>query len=1005
MERPKPPGCHACTYVDRRRVEPDGSRDAAIVLVGDHPTLTTPKMGRPFSDRKGIVLKTALQRLRNMYGKAQNGAKRWSALPQYLTYAVQCITDDKPPKIPTSCCRNHLQRSLLEVRPRVLVVFGAKAFGALGFGERVKFSDVRGTFRDYKVPYNDEVVTFKVFVTFSLDAVLAKPGLYDDLVRDLRTAFLFAEGRQETRMTEEALTANYRLPKTVEEIEEVCQHIIDYAHDGADPDKHLIGVDTETNALEMYADDAKIIAASFAWEPGKATAFLVDHPEDTWTDEERARVHAAARRVCESKKPKVLHNEKFDRQAIALRYGWDLNNVVWDTQCGEHLIEEDKKGQYGLKVVTRTRLQRYAGYDGRVDEIREEHGGLSRSAEAKRYAKAMLRYADALQAYQPLQEAFERAEVVYDQGVADWEKRRQAEKVLAKSEKRKMNKEAYGKKPRKPKKLKPPKVPEHIPPFDYTMIPVDDLVTYAAIDADVCRQHVLHQNQRLNSEHAKDVHKYEQTRAAPPPPVKQLMRRHVIPTSTTLAQMEYTGFPVDLEYLETLDSDLKKVADDTAKQLHEMASDLVINSPKDVIATLFQRGFLDPKTGEHVTIPVNDDLRRTRKGQLQADEKALLYVHKQFGYEFPKVLLTHRKANKARNPFLTNVREHAKLLDGRMHPSFHITGTSTGRLSSSSENMQNFPKKLGGFNIKNIFVPPEGMVLVNTDAKGAEIRLFAAYSNDTRLIKSILDGLDTHSFFVSQVWKGIKYEDVEKARELVDIWYDGDHTMGEAAFKEAEALVRRRTNCKRVVFGTLYGAMAAKIAETAGIPLDEAQEVIDLMFEMFPTIPAYIQGTQNEVMLYGGVYTKIGRKRRFPLANIKMFRNRCFRQAVNFKIQSTSSDMVLWVMNQIAPVIQREMHGQLHATVHDSVVFSVPPRYLSQIPDLMHEYGTVRVAKQFSWLPIPFEWDVEAGPRYGQVVNIDQYLEGHSDTTQPKEDHDIVEGEEIREEINAELRV
>ncbi len=71
---------------------------------------------------------------------------------------------------------------------------------------------------------------------------------------------------------------------------------------------------------------------------------------------------------------------------------------------------------------------------------------------------------------------------------------------------------------------------------------------------------------------------------------------------------------------------------------------------------------------------------------------------------------------------------------------------------------------------------------------------------------------------------------------------------------------------------------------------------------------------------------------------------------------------------------------------------------------MMYEYGTRRVAEKFPWLPIPFAWDVECGPRYGQVINIDKYLEGHNVKTE-KEDGDIVEGAEIREEINAELRV
>lgn len=1011
QEQPtKPIECRACPFYDRRRVVPNGSLEAKVMLVGDYPSLTTPKQGEPFSDRKGIILKTALQHLRNMYVKAKDGRKRWDALRQYRTYTVQCLSDDKPPKAPTTRCRQHLHGALVAVRPKVLIVFGATAFNALGFG-RMKFSDVRGTFQDYAFTRGDVTEKYKVFVTFSLDAVLAQPGVYDDLVRDLRTAFLFAENKQIVDVTEDELIKNYVFPKTVEEIEAIADYIVNYSHEGQDPDLHIIGLDTETTCIEMYDKEAKIIALSAAWEPGYATAFLVDHPRAPWTPEERPRVHAAARRIVECKKPKVLHHEKFDRQGTEMAYGWTLENVVWDTMCGEHLIEEDKKGQYGLKVLTRTRLPAYAGYDDKVDEIRQEHGGLSRVQEAKRYRKAELKHEEKMRDYAPVKRAYDRAMVAYDKAVEAWNAKRLEEKALAKAEKRRMNKDNYGKKPPKPRKPKEPKPPEHQPPFDFTIIPIPDLLKYAAIDADVCRQHVLHQNARLNAEHKRDVAQRQQMNAPIPPPVKRLMRGHVIPTSKTLADMEFTGFPVDLPYLEKLDSDLAGVVDETRTKLYDMAGEFVVNNPKEVIAVMFQRGFHDQGAGKKIIVPINDDLRRTKKGQIKADEKALLYVHKQYGYEFPKVLLTHRKANKARNPFLTNVREHAQLLDGRMHPSFHIPGTSTGRLSSSNENMQNFPKKLGGFNIKNIFIPPPGMTLVNTDAKGAEIRLFTAYSGDERLIKAILDGLDTHSFFTSKVWPDESYENVERAREMVDEWYSNKEqnlvqVFSEADFKWAEGLVRRRTNCKRVVFGTLYGAMAAKIAETAGIPLEEAQEVIDLMFEMFPSIPAYIKETQNEVLLFGGVYTKTGRKRRFPLANVRMFRNRCFRQAVNFKIQSTSSDIVLWVMNQIAPVIKYDLKGELHATVHDSVVFSVPDKYLAQVPDMMKKHGTDRVAKQFSWLPIPFIWDIEVGRRYGNVSNIHTYLEGKDEQRQKAaEAEDLIEGDEIREEINAELRV
>jgi DNA polymerase-1 len=192
--------------------------------------------------------------------------------------------------------------------------------------------------------------------------------------------------------------------------------------------------------------------------------------------------------------------------------------------------------------------------------------------------------------------------------------------------------------------------------------------------------------------------------------------------------------------------------------------------------------------------------------------------------------------------------------------------------------------------------------------------------------------------------------------------------------------------------------MAAKIAETAGISKEEAQKVIDMMFEMFPSIPAYINATHREVQLLKWVCTYTGRKRRFPLASERMFRSRCFRQAVNFKIQSTSSDIVLWVMNKIFPIVKNDMRGQFHATVHDSIVFSVPHAYISQVKGLMQEYGTKRVKQEFPWLPVPFLWDVEVGPSYGEVADVDKYLQGQKEHDKTPEE--VVSDEEIKTEIN-----
>lgn len=1017
MENMKPAACSGCPLFSSRRVLSRGDSKAPIFLLGDFPTLSSPYGGEPFQDRPGIVINTALRRLKAMYTKADNGVERWSKLGVFKGYAAQCATDDKPKKAVVVQCRAYLEADLRRIQPKLIITFGADALRGVVPTLKSRFDDVRGTFlettlHDTSKDGRASIQPIRVLPTFSPKAVLAQPGLFDELVRDLRRGFLFVEGKEEhTRFTEEELREAYRFPRTVEAVRQLCQEIIDYANEGEPADRHLIAVDTETSTLEPYDPTAKIICISFAWAAKKAATIMLDHPRGWWTAEELDQVKYHVCRVLACSKPKVLHNEKFDRQMIVHCYGWPLENVVWDTMCGEHLIEEDKRGVYGLKDLTRARLPAYAGYDDKVTTMREEHGGKTRAEEGKRFRKATEKYKQALNEYTEKAEIYEQEFAEYLKELDAWNQRREKEKERAAEARkagepnkklRSMRKDVIGKKPRKPLKPRRPEEPVHQEPFDYTMIPIDELELYAAIDSDVTRQHVLHQSKRMNLEYKRDVAARAKVQNATPVPgpVKRLMGAHVIPTSKTLSAMEFTGFPVDLTYLEELDAKLATTLEQTEKELFDLAGGpFLVSSPQDVNRIMFSHGFHDEKTGASVTVPITEDLGRTKRGQIKSDEKTLLYIANTHAYSFPKKVIQYRKAAKARSPFLINVREHA-VIDGRMHPTFHINGTSTGRSSSSGENMQNIPKKLAGHNIKKIFVPPEGYTLIDTDAKGAEIRVFAAYSLDKRLIQAINDGLDTHSFFTSEVF-GIPYKEVELMRKISDDLYAKKQKgipFDQSLLDQADAIVKKRTNCKRVVFGTLYGAAAPKIAETAGISIKEAKEVIAKMFDMFPSIPAYIKRTEMEVRMFKGVYTKCGRKRRFPMADVRAFSSRCFRQAVNCKIQSTSSDIILWVLNQIFPIVTNDMRGFFHATVHDSIVFSLPPEYTSQVKDLMYEHGTRRVAQEFPWLPIAFLWDIDAGSNYGECASIDKYLAGLThDTAQEQEE--VITDEEVRNEL------
>ena len=313
--------------------------------------------------------------------------------------------------------------------------------------------------------------------------------------------------------------------------------------------------------------------------------------------------------------------------------------------------------------------------------------------------------------------------------------------------------------------------------------------------------------------------------------------------------------------------------------------------------------------------------------------------------------------------------------------------------------MQNIPYYIGQHNIKKCFIPtdPETQVMINADAKAAEVRVYAAYSKDPNLIEALCAGLDPHSYFASIVYdpKNI-LADIPKEHHketLLTVGIDEDHAWSYDEFQARDTIVetdpdfgkrldKLRKNITRVVFGILYGASEFKISSIVGISDEQAKVIINTLFKMFPTIKSYIAITKQQVNYLHVVETFFGRRRRFELPRTIPFaqKSRAERQAVNFKIQSTSSDIVLGVLNSLKNPIE-DMGGKMLITVHDSVVFELPKKYAAQVPDLIDDYGKTRVKELYPWLPVPFVWDVEAGPSYGEMASIDKYLR-ETDTVQ-----------------------
>lgn len=515
-----------------------------------------------------------------------------------------------------------------------------------------------------------------------------------------------------------------------------------------------------------------------------------------------------------------------------------------------------------------------------------------------------------------------------------------------------------------------------------------------------------------------------------PNPVVNLVKNYYVPRARELGDMEYRGVRVDKDYIKASMDKLAGVAQEQTEKLFAMAGEVFkTGDSKKIARFLFDVGDgyepSDPAKASALAEKYPDRVKwtgkrlmyrgvsYTEKGALQTTEKVLNLLVNTYECEFASAVLMLRKATKAKDTFLLNSLELSSF-DGYLHTNYNPNGTATGRLSSNDINMQNIPKnEMGGIpktdpryklltqeeragvKCKRMFVPDDdSYVFVNADAKGAEVSVFAAYSMDAKLIAALRDGMDAHSFFSSQILRPDKVAEGlsgnERKRRLESVGIDDEHAWSyedfvnrdlyaeseDAALRDyGKKLKKHRDNVKRVVFGILFGAGPKKIAEIVGIEEKLARSIIELLFKMFPTIPAFIEQTKWELRTFGMVETYFGRKRRFGMKNApKEMMARAERQAVNFKIQASNSDIVLWCLTEMAPVIRRDFGGRMLLTVHDSLGFQIKKQYVGQLKDFMAEYGTRRVAKLCPWFPVDFKWDIEVGPSYGQLVSVEKYM-------------------------------
>lgn len=1062
------PGCVACPAFKGAHYYPqsEGSDIADVVIVGDVPSpprlvvldgkqVEAPEIfHQSFKDDGARVLKNAIREVQ------RKSPDQFGNLNFRYVYAVKCAVDS-PSKAAITACRTPLKAELNRVasfrnpdgldKHLTVLACGVPALHALGVPVRSE-KEASGRVFD-NVPFGD--VRLTVIFTRSLKALAVAVGKYSSLLADVERAMRIATKAEVRTLPQEEVEKDYVYPKTLDEVKALVQHVFHYTGDAnVSSMDWKISFDTETNTLHPHWSGTKLVAVSFAWDTGKAATVALWHHETPYDPQ------AAYEEVCwllRSGKPVVWFNAKYDFK-VFWRLGWPqgpVGNISWDVFLGEHVLEEDKKGQYNLKYLTKQDLPFLAGYEDKLHDVLEKNDSAPLSTvkvSETKTVKLPQAVADALQRCidaKFIKSANFRATTMTKLlSSAETTAEQKADVQIL------VNAKANGEFTEKAEKAAKKEKKQQ---GGFENVPLKEMYFYAAVDADATRRLYVKQRHRMADEDDKFARWREQVdteiRFGPPnselsayrvevlcsndSPLERLVREDYLPRQTQLAKIEFNGINIDQSYREWGERALDNTINATTEKIYELCGEsFKLGSAKKLATFLFEGGagyiHPDPELARQIAEENPQTVRYvggrmmfrsqhyTLKGQMQTSEAVLKHLVARYRCPLANLLMTLKKADKARNSFFKNIGVLSNMFgDGHIHPGYNLTGTSTGRLSSSSGvdgvgfNNQNIPKGMlgalkdargalvlnsegkpvfDGVKCKRLFLPDDDSYCFgNADAKGAEVSIFAGYSKDSALTAALIDGMDAHCFFASQclnpdlVAAGLSGEDRRLALAKASIdddhaWSYEDFLKGKDDLLEDKAYGKRlkalRDNIKRLVFGMLYGAGVKKVADIAGINLELAKKIQELLFSKFPTIKSFIDQTIWEMRMFGIVETYHGRRRRFSLGKSapSSLRSKAERQAVNFKIQATNSDIVMMVLCWVSEVIERDLKGRLLLTVHDSIGFQVPKKYAHQVPEIFKKYGTDRVAEACPWLPVPYRWDVELGPNYGDVIGADKYI-------------------------------
>jgi DNA polymerase-1 len=361
------------------------------------------------------------------------------------------------------------------------------------------------------------------------------------------------------------------------------------------------------------------------------------------------------------------------------------------------------------------------------------------------------------------------------------------------------------------------------------------------------------------------------------------------PMPRVLARMEQRGISIDQPVLGKLSNDFGKKQAQLEQEINKIAGTQVNpGSPKQLGDILF--GQMGLPGGA-----------KTKTGQWSTGARALEELAEQ-GHELPQKILDWRQVSKLRSTYTEALPTYVNPQTHRVHTSYALAATSTGRLSSSEPNLQNIPIRTEeGRKIRRAFVAAPGKKLVSADYSQIELRLLSEVAEVPTLRKAFQDGVDIHAMTASEMF-GVP-------------------------MKGMPPDIRRRA--KAINFGIIYGISAFGLANQLNIPREEASAYIKKYFERFPGIRDYMDATRDFCRDKGYVLTLFGRKCHYPDIKSSNPSLRAFneRAAINARLQGSAADIIRRAMIKIEDELTaKKLGARMLLQVHDELIFEVPDK-------------------------------------------------------------------------------